>query len=173
MNHIFRFYYGLLIYISIGGLYASVLNQYFIWEALGGLGFGTFCYHILPFPFWLFGKISFKVMIWTFISIIDICGFLFATGLLYYHGNLLINNQTTYEKNKKINTYNYGHWKTNVIENLGENWLAAILLSPLIKSPLPRNGVDFPTYKERGLEWSKSKWSDFINSWIEWLQIGF
>ncbi len=152
-----RYYYALLIFISIGGLYASVLNQFYIWESLGGFNFSTFFYHILPFPFWLFGKISFKVMIWTFISIIDICGFLFASGLIYYHTILMINNQTTYEKNKCINTYNLGHWKTNVIENLGDNWLAALLLSPLIKSRLPRNGIDFPTFKEKTLISNKSK----------------
>jgi hypothetical protein len=96
-------------------------------------------------------------MIWTFISIIDICGFLFASGLIYYHTILMINNQTTYEKNKRINTYNLGHWKTNVIENLGDNWLAALLLSPLIKSRLPQNGIDFPTFKEKTLLSNKSK----------------
>ena len=154
---IYRYYYGLLVYISIGGLYATLLNQFFIWEALGGLSWITVLNHFLPFPFWLFGSISFKVMIWTFISIIDLCGFMFATALLYYHGMLLINNQTTYEKNNSITQYNLGDYKTNIIENLGPNWLSAVLLSPLISSPLPRNGIDFPTIKEKALNFSKSK----------------
>ena len=113
--------------------------------------------HLLPFPFWLAGRIPFKVMIWTFIAIIDLCGFLFAVGLLYYHGMLMINNQTTHEKNKSITQYSLGHWKANVVENLGPNWLSAVLFSPLVSSELPRNGIDFPTIKEKALNSHKSK----------------
>lgn len=152
-----RYYYGLLIYVAIGGLYATALNQFFIWEALGGLSWVSVANHLLPFPFWLAGRIPFKVMIWTFIAIIDLCGFLFASGLLYYHGMLAIKNQTTYEKNKSITQYDLGHWKTNVVESLGPNWLRAVLLSPLVSSQLPRNGIDFPTFKNKSLNSQKSK----------------
>ncbi|CAG2173598.1 unnamed protein product, partial [Oppiella nova] len=153
----FRFYYGLLLYVGIGGFYATVLNQFFVWEALGGFSWITVANHLLPFPFWLFGRISFPVMVYTFIAIVDLCGFLFGVSLLYYHSKLMINNQTTYEKNKGITQYSLGHWKANVVENLGPNWVAAILLSPLVSSPLPRNGIDFPTIKENSLNSSKSK----------------
>ena len=156
-----RYYYGLLIYIAIGGCYATILNQFFIWQALGGFNWFTILNHFLPFPFWLMGKVSFPVCIYTFISIIDLCGFLFALGLLYYHGMLLINNQTTYEKNKSITQYSLGNWKSNVLENLGPNWLPALLFSPLISSPLPRNGIDFPSIKENKLNSNKSKWNPF------------
>jgi len=145
----FRYYYGLLIYIAIGGCYATILNQFFIWQALGGFSWVSVLNHLLPFPFWLWGRIPFQVMIWTFIAIIDLCGFLFAMGLLYYHGMLLINNQTTHEKNKSIKRYSLGQWKANVFESLGPNWLSAVLLSPLVNSELPRNGVDFPVVEEK------------------------
>ncbi|CAG2111871.1 unnamed protein product [Medioppia subpectinata] len=153
----FRYYYGLLIYVGIGGLYATVLNQYFIWEVLGGFNWVTILNHLLPFPFWVFGRITFPVMVYTFIAIVDLCGCMFGFALLYYHTRLLINNQTTYERNKGTTQYSLGHWTHNVVENLGPNWLAAILLTPLVSSPLPRNGIDFPSIKEHSLNSMKSK----------------
>ncbi|XP_054156813.1 probable palmitoyltransferase ZDHHC24 [Oppia nitens] len=153
----FRYYYGLLLWVAIGGLYATVLNQFFIWQALGGLTYVTVFTHIFPFPFWLFGYISLKCFCYTFLSVINFIGFMFATGLLYYHSVLMVNNQTTYERNNGINQYSLGNWRTNVCENLGPNWLAAILLSPMVKSPLPRNGCDYPTLKDNLINSNKSK----------------
>lgn len=135
-------------YLSIGCLYASVMNMFFIWDFLGGFGFKAILYHLFPFPFWLLGTFSLKITFYILISLVNLLGFLFASALSFYHGNLLIRNQTTYERNKQINTYDLEYWKYNVIESLGRNWFLALIGSPLFKSQLLRDGIDFPTKKD-------------------------
>lgn len=65
-------------------------------------------------------------------------------------------NQTNFEHNKRIVAYDLGDWRTNVREALGHNW-RLVLVSPWVRSRLPRDGIKFPTHKEHHLEASKSK----------------
>lgn len=151
-----RYYYGLLIYIAVGALYSTMLNMQFIWTALGGFSFSTFCIHVFPLVFFIFGKLDFKVMLWTFISVLDICGMLFAFGLLYFHGCLVVKNQITFERNHRIQEYNLGNWRVNVEDSLGTNWIAS-LLCPFVKANLRGNGLEFKTTKVQHLTSNKSK----------------
>ncbi|KAI1305172.1 putative palmitoyltransferase ZDHHC24 [Halotydeus destructor] len=152
----FRYFWALLFHISIGSAYAAILNMFFIWQPLGGFNWTNLVKHTFPIIFWLTGRLPTIVAIWTFISVIDLAAMLFAFGLLVYHSSLMAANQTNHEKNKNITTYNLFNWKDNVAESLGQNW-HLVLISPLISSKLPRDGVKFPNYKEYHLQSSKSK----------------
>ncbi|RWS14468.1 putative palmitoyltransferase ZDHHC24-like protein [Dinothrombium tinctorium] len=130
--------------------------MFFIWDVLGGFTAYNFMAHTFPFIFWVLGLLPFKIMVWCMISVIDVCGFMFAVGMLVYHGSLLVSNQTVYEKNKAIHKYDLKHWKANVCESLGQRWFL-VWISPWLKSELPRNGIDFPSYKEYKLKSHKNK----------------
>jgi palmitoyltransferase len=152
----FRYFVGLLLHIGLGAAYASALNSQFIWHFLGGFNFLNFFKHLFPMIFWLFGRIPTEIAFWTMISIIDVCGSMFALGLLLYHSQLLMVNQTNHEKNKNITAYDLHDWKVNVEEVLGDNWKWT-LFSPFVTSKLPRDGIRFPTYREYHVSANKSK----------------
>lgn len=129
-------------------IYASILHSGYIWANMGGFNPMTFFSHILPVPFFMFGFIDKWTLFCNLISVLCIVGFLFGTGLFIYHVNLLLKNQTTYEKHRTISVYNLKNWSANLTETLGPSWLFTIFVSPLIDSPLPGNGVYYPTLDE-------------------------
>jgi len=91
----FRYFISLLLYLSMGSIYASTLNMFYIWNLLGGFTFYTFFYHTFPFVFWLFGQISFYSMISSIVSILNISSFLFTSSLIFYYTSNLVKNQTS------------------------------------------------------------------------------
>lgn len=88
-----RYFFGLLVHLTLGGFYASMLNIFFIWDALGGFTVRNAIAHIFPFLFWLFGSLDSKITFWTMLSVLSTCGGLFTLSLIFYHGSLLIKNQ--------------------------------------------------------------------------------
>ena len=151
-----RFFVALLLNLCMGTLYAIVLNQYFVWDLLGGLTFHTFWYHFFPVVFLALGHISFRTAVFCFISVIDFAGCLFSLGLLMYHLNLILTNQTVFERSRGIVKYHLMDWKLNLRESLGEKWFL-IWLSPFVASRLPRDGILFPTYVNFMKEFKKGK----------------
>lgn len=139
----FRYFLVFLIYLSIGCLYASIYNMYFIWDVLGGFSLFSVAAHILPFVFWLFGYLNFVVFIYTMLSMLALIGFLFVGNLLIFHAQNMLRNQTTFEKNHGIREYDVG-WRKNVVECLGTNYYK-IFIFPLFSSPLPSDGLSFST----------------------------
>lgn len=151
-----RFFVALLMNLFMGTLYAIVLNQYFIWNLLGGVSFRNFWYHFFPIIFLLIGHISFRTAVFCFISVIDVAGCLFSLGLLLYHMSLILSNQTVFERSRRIPSYDLRDWKVNLRESLGEKWFL-IWLSPFLPSRLPRDGITFPTYDYFLKEFRKGK----------------
>lgn len=151
-----RYFMSMLIGIAFGAGYATVLNNFFIWDILGGFSFGTFFHHTFPLIFWLFGRLNFATAVFCLVSVTDACGCLFALGLFLYQGSMIIKNQTNFEKNRRITSYDLRDWKSNLEEVLGDRW-HLIWFSPLVKSTLPRDGIYFPTYEEYQLVSKKSK----------------
>lgn len=144
----YKYYISLLFQTSVACIYASILHAEYIWSNMGGLSLFSFFAHLLPFPFYIFGFINGWTFFCNFISILCIIGILFGGGLLIYHLNLLVKNQTTYEKHRAINAYNLKQWSTNLTQSLGTRWPLTVFVTPLIDSPLPGNGIDYPTLDE-------------------------
>lgn len=112
--------------------------------------------HCFPFVFWLFGSLDLFSMLVCMLSVIHVCGFLFTAGLLAYHSNLMLNNQTVFERAHNQRYFDLGSRLANVQESLGSRWYL-IWLSPWVDSPLPRDGLYFPTVAEYRLQTAKSK----------------
>ena len=140
-----RFFVGMLLHLVMGTLYASLLNQFFIWPLLGGLTFWTFWQHMFPIVFLLLGHISFRVAVFCFLSVLNIGGCMFGVGLLLFHVSLLMTNQTVFERSRGVLLYDLKDWRANLRESLGEKWFL-IWISPFVASHLPRDGIHFPTY---------------------------
>jgi hypothetical protein len=149
---------GLLVGLTIGGGYCSILNQFFIWDQLeGGFILYNIPRHSLPLIFMLLdSKMSYSTGVYCFIDVIDICGCLFSLGLLVLHWNLIKNNQTINERNKGIKVYDLGNWRENVVQVLGENILKGLLF-PFSSSTLEGNGVTFITRDQHQLIGRKHK----------------
>lgn len=146
-----RFFIGFLFYMMVGCLYATVLNMFFIWDMLGGFNPFSIFAHVLPFIFWVTGYLELSNSFATLFSMLCITGFGFVASLLAFHVQLLLRNQTTFEKNHGITEYNLG-WKDNLIQTLGERWYM-VWSFPLLKSPLPGDGITFMKKEELNL-WS-------------------
>ncbi|GFS91819.1 palmitoyltransferase [Nephila pilipes] len=140
-----RYFIVFLFYLTIGCLYASIYNMYFIWEALGGFSLFSVAAHIVPFVFWLFGYLNFLVFIYTMHSVLALVGFLFVGNLLVFHVQNMLRNQTTFEKNHNIKEYDLG-WRKNLVACLGTNYFK-IFIYPFSESPIPSDGLSFPTNK--------------------------
>lgn len=142
----FRYFLLFLLYLSIGATYATVFNMYFVWDYLGGFSLYAVAAHALPFVFFICGLLSVQSFLYTFMSMLSICGVLFVSNLFVLHLRQMLRNQTTFEKNHAVNNYDLG-WRNNVVESLGANW-HLIWIFPLIVSPLPSDGLSFKTNKE-------------------------
>ena len=153
----YRYFLGFLYGLILGSGYSMVLNQYFIWDELGGFSFMNLLKHIFPWIFMLLGKMPFSTGVYCFISGANHAGgFLFCSGLFLYHSSLMIKNQTCAERNRGITDYDLGSWKINIQEVLGENYIR-VFLSPFASSPLPRDGISFPTRQEYSLTARKER----------------
>ena len=87
---------------------------------------------------------------------VHVAALLLTTVLLVYHVRLIQTGATTFEANRKINSYNLG-WRQNWREVLGERWYLA-LINPFVKSKLPHNGVIWDTQNTWRLEAPKNRW---------------
>ena len=87
---------------------------------------------------------------------VHVAALLLTTVLLVYHVRLIQTGATTFEANRKINSYNLG-WRQNWREVLGERWYLA-LVNPFVKSKLPHNGVIWDTQNTWRLEAPKNRW---------------
>ena len=152
----YRYYIGLVFAIMAGAAYSAVLNQFFIWEALGGLSFYNLARHAFPLFFMLFGNMSYSLGVFAFISVLDVCGCLFCAGLLLFHGSLMMMNQTNNERTRNITVYDLGHWKDNVTEVMGDSIIKGLLF-PFSSSSLSRDGIHFPTREQHALTARKHK----------------
>lgn len=142
----FRYFLVFLAYLALGAFYASIFNLSFIWDVLGGFSLFSVAAHLVPFVFFLFGYLSFKAFVYTFMSMLSVCGILFVTNLFILHFRQMLHNQTTFERNHGIFDYDLG-WKNNIVECLGKSWYL-VWLCPLIISPLPSDGFTFKINKK-------------------------
>lgn len=146
----FRYYLFFLLYLSMGALYAASFNMFFIWDFLDGFSAFSVAAHILPFIFFVFGYLSFKVFIYTLLSVLSVIGFLFVFGLLLIHVHQMLHNQTSFEKHQNIRVYDLG-WRKNIIESLGVRWYVTWIF-PLVKSEIPSDGISYLTNERSNVE---------------------
>lgn len=134
---------GLLFQVAFGAVYAFAFHSPYIWANMGGLSAINFFSHLIPIPFYLFGYIDRWTMLCNFLSMLSLIGALFSAGLFAYHLNLLVRNQTTFERQKGITEYSLGSWRLNLLECLGPRWPLTVFVTPLLDSKLPGDGIHF------------------------------
>jgi palmitoyltransferase len=115
----------------------------YTFEVLGGFNFKSIVTMIVPLVAWLFGFTATYSFFVAFVSALCVIGCLLLLTFSMYHVNNLIHGQTTHEKSHNIKDYDIG-LVGNLREVFGVKWYIA-WLSPWIQSPLPCDGVTFPT----------------------------
>lgn len=136
-NH--RYFMMLLIYTSIGTLYATFYNVCFCYENYSFNDIATILRIIMPLFMFMFGKMTMQFSL--LVTTVSVLGCLFANVLLFIHVRLVIKGAICYENNNNVKMYDYG-LKENIIGVFGKRWYIA-WLSPFIPSELPGDGIKF------------------------------
>lgn len=135
-----RFYLLFIVYVWFGTLLSNVINLNFYLNSINSLSFKSILKIFVPWLAWLFGLITLKDFFFTFTNTITVILFFLIFFYFLININLVLNNQTWYEKSKKI------HYKSskyeNLIEAIGFNWKSAFFW-PFITLKLPNNGSHF------------------------------
>ena len=130
-NH--RHFFFFLIYFFIGTTYAFAYNSYYIWVLNNEL-YATWSTAIkMALPMFMMFYTSGREMHLLYYMLILI-GSAISGVLLIYHGNLVIRNSLTHEKNK--GAYDLG-LKANLRVIFGSKWHRTIFW-PFANSPLPK-----------------------------------
>jgi len=152
-NH--RYFVLFLLWLWLGVLYCTYFNSLYVWTEFESVNVAA----LLKFVFPLLILMSGMDMSWTQVAIffwsVHVAALLLTTVLLIYHIRLIQRGSTTFEANRKINTYNLG-WKQNWIEVLGTRWYLALFF-PFVKSKLPHNGVVWDSRDSWKLEAPKNR----------------
>ncbi|XP_038063867.1 probable palmitoyltransferase ZDHHC24 [Patiria miniata] len=149
-NH--RYYLVCIMYITLGALYANYLNMEYIVENVSeNLKWTTLLASFTPIFGWLFGLTQPVSYFIAFQSGTCALGFLGFVILFGYHVYIALRGQTTHEKRRsRDRSYDLG-WRQNMREVLGTRWYL-VWIFPLIRSPLPGDGIHFLNRGALGLE---------------------
>lgn len=136
-NH--RYFMLFLLYLTIGTVYATYFNIFFI------LNYVKFNYFLLlkvmlPIAFLVFGLDTSTNHVYLIIFLVVIVGSVVSLLLLVYHFTLIQDGVLTFEKNRKLKGYSAGSLKGNVEQVFGVKWYL-VWLGPFVDSPLPSNGA--------------------------------
>jgi palmitoyltransferase len=137
----FRFYLLFILYVWLGSVYSTYLNWAHFVDVYNHLSFKSLMVAFMPMFAWAFGMVTAVEFFFTFInSIVMIMSFLM---FFYFLMNLrmVLNGQTWNESAKNINIYKL-HWRENLREVLGNNWLMASF-NALSNLDLPGDGTAF------------------------------
>ncbi|KAJ7307469.1 hypothetical protein JRQ81_009490 [Phrynocephalus forsythii] len=140
----YRYFLALLLHGSLALLFGGVLNAEAVVTTLQeGHPTQTILLLVLPWLMFLMGQVNVVAFAYAFVTDACIVGFLFATGFLLFHSLLALRGQTTKEWFEGDRRYDLG-WRDNLRQVLGEKWPLVWIL-PFIASPLPGDGITFPT----------------------------
>lgn len=142
-NH--RYYLSLLLYVFAAATYANLFHRQFVVERLWHLGWALPICFLAPHVGAVLGFLTlyeFLVTVMTFLAFFCLVMFLW---LLKIQIRQLLTGQLQYEHKKGIKNYNCG-FLGNLTAVMGQQWYAAWVW-PWIPSPLPGNGIAFPTPK--------------------------
>lgn len=152
-NH--RYFILFLAWLWTGVLYCTYFNTLYLFTQVESLSFISLFKFIFPLIMLMSGVDLSLSQVAIFFWSVHVAAFLLTSVLLVYHVRLIIDGQTTFESNRKINSYNLGFWQ-NWREVLGNNWKMA-LINPWAKSKLPHNGVEWDTADTWQLEGPKTR----------------
>lgn len=148
-NH--RYFILFTFYVFIAMLYSFYLNVKFVslfitWNH--GLVLVKFIFPLASIVFDFSSETLYVLMVVVNFLIGCFTGFLFI-----YHFINLLKGRIVYEKNcnKKDVVYDRG-WRSNMVEVFGSRWHLT-WISPFISSPLPGNGVEWPSDDKQ--KWTK------------------
>ncbi|XP_029708448.2 probable palmitoyltransferase ZDHHC24 [Aedes albopictus] len=136
-NH--RYFIMFVLHLFVATLYASVLNNYFIWFVRGEEFRNWTSLVKIVFPLAMLVIDTSTKQYYLVIYLINMVGMMFTGVLLIYHGRLILNGRVVHERNSQ--EYDLG-WKENLRMVLGKRW-RLVWLSPFLKSKLPHNGVNW------------------------------
>lgn len=141
-NH--RYYIGLVTYLWCGAGLSLILNccSKSLWPMMVANGWWSVIYSVCPVLFWLMGFTELMDFFTFLMTVVTLYGFLFLTGLLVYHWNLIVRGQTAFENTRNDKAHALRTWKENVIEVLGSRWLTTLFWFA-VSSPLPGDGQTF------------------------------
>ena len=138
-----RYFIGMIFYIWIATLYASIMNLHFIFHVFGDISAEAIFVFVLPIVAWMFNIVEIVNFLAALMITLCLASLLLTTALLSYHFNNILHGQTMYENTHGIKLYNAGMLQ-NIKSVFGERWLFCILF-PMIYSPAVGNGIDFLT----------------------------
>lgn len=135
-----RYFLMFVIYVFIGSCCVLTQTSYYLW-CLHWSTYGNWLTvikmmspHLLIFyGQWIEG---FHLLIFDLTVFSTVCSF----GMLLYHFPVFLRGGVCYERKIKKYMYDRGSWRNNLRQILGDRMHIA-WLSPLIKSPLPSNGM--------------------------------
>ncbi|XP_060519800.1 probable palmitoyltransferase ZDHHC24 isoform X2 [Cylas formicarius] len=138
-NH--RYFMVFVSYIFLATVYATYYNLYFIQDYIVVVSWLSVLKIVFPLAT-LFLEFT-EIQLYVFFILVVMLGGFFTGTLLFYHLNLILKGRVTPERKEKMSPYDKGK-----IENFkivfGERWYL-VWLSPLIKSELPCDGINWET----------------------------
>lgn len=145
-NH--RYFILFVVYLFISTLYASVLNNYFLWFVRGEEFRNWTSLVKIVFPLAMLLIDTSTKQYYLVIYLINMVGVMFTGVLLIYHGRLILSGAVVHER--KAPEYDMGRAE-NLRMVLGNRWYIA-WLSPFVASELPHNGVNWETLQKQTLK---------------------
>ncbi|KRT85759.1 hypothetical protein AMK59_2134 [Oryctes borbonicus] len=136
----YRYFFYFMFYMFIATVYSSYFNIFFIYSTMNFNSWFSYINIVFPLAMLL---INFDMhQLYLFLTLIVFVGMIFTGVLLYFHTNLLLKGQVTYESKHNINKYNLGKIE-NIKQIFGMHWKDT-WISPFVISPLPTDGQLFP-----------------------------
>lgn len=138
-NH--RYFVMFVIFLFIGATYAFVYNSLFLWVVKARIYRNWFSVLRMTCPLLMLVSGSMWQNIFLIYYNLNILAVVYSVVLLVYHGPGLFKGRVCYEKNRNF-PYNKGSWKQNFETVFGKR-MHLVWLSPLVKSELPDDGVNW------------------------------
>lgn len=136
----FRYFFFFTFYMFIATVYSSYFNIFFIYSTVSFNSWLSYVNVLFPLAMLL---VSFNLhQLYLFLTLIVFVGMIFTGVLLYFHVNLLLKGQVTYEGKHHISKYDLGQVE-NIKQVFGIHWKDT-WISPFLISPLPTDGQIFP-----------------------------
>lgn len=137
-NH--RYFMLFLFYLTIGTIYATYLNLFFIHNFVS-FNWGLLLKVMLPLAFLVFGLDTTTNHVYLIMLLVVMVGSMVSLLLLVYHFGLIQDGVLTFERNRKLKGYNAG-LKANIEQVFGIRWYL-VWLAPFVESPLPSSGANW------------------------------
>ncbi|XP_061163830.1 probable palmitoyltransferase ZDHHC24 [Saccostrea echinata] len=139
----YRYYLTILFYSLMLAVFTSTMSMSLAWDMLGDFSAYNLLGFIFPIVMFVFGVFNFYKAYTVLMSFIATLFSVMLSILTVWHIKHVCHNMTTYERRHGIYTYDLGLWE-NLRQILGKNWRVS-WLCPFIPSPLPGDGLEFPT----------------------------